>query len=112
MEPPQPCLEDEEFQAPKSVWAELKAKLVPAEVPEVVSILGQAQIDRNDELHAEMVVPTTHLRVPQQTPQHDSTTANCKGHGQQPQGSLRPHDTAKAKLCAASLCGAEERRRL
>jgi hypothetical protein len=54
MEPPQPCLEDEEFQAPKSVWAELKAKLVPAEVPEVVSILGQAQIDRNDELHAEM----------------------------------------------------------
>ncbi len=29
MEPPQPCLEEEEFLAPKSVWAELKAKLVP-----------------------------------------------------------------------------------
>ena len=45
---------DNVFQAPKSVWEELKAKLVPAEVDEVVSILGRSQIDRNDELHQEM----------------------------------------------------------
>ena len=62
MEPPQPCLEEEEFLAPKSVWAELKAKLVPVEVPEVVSILGHAQIDRNDELHAEMATLLDILR--------------------------------------------------
>ena len=62
MEPPQPCLEKEEFLAPKSVWAELKAKLVPVEVPEVVSILGHAQIDRNDELHAEMATLLDILR--------------------------------------------------
>jgi hypothetical protein len=56
MEPPEKCLDskEEEFQAPKSVFAELRAKLVPAEVQEVVIILGQAQIDRNDELHQEL----------------------------------------------------------
>jgi hypothetical protein len=46
------CWDD--FQAPKSVWAELKAKLVPAEVQEVVRILGQSQIDRNEGLHQEL----------------------------------------------------------
>jgi len=36
------------------VWAELKAKLVPAEVQETVNILGQSQIDRNHDLHNEL----------------------------------------------------------
>ena len=56
MQAPQPCLDDDdnEFQPPKSVWAELKAKLVPAEVQETVNILGQSQIDRNHDLHDEL----------------------------------------------------------
>lgn len=53
METQQQYLE-EEFQAPNSVFAELKAKLVPAEVQEVICVLGRSQIDRNDELHQEL----------------------------------------------------------
>jgi hypothetical protein len=53
---------DDLFQAPKPVWEELKAKLVPAEVEEVVSILGRSQIDRNDELHREMATMLDILR--------------------------------------------------
>ena len=49
-----PGANDLDFQAPRSVWAELQAKLAPAEVHETVSILGQALIDRNDGLHQEL----------------------------------------------------------
>ena len=49
-----PGAHDLDFQAPRSVWAELQAKLAPAEVHETVSILGQALIDRNDGLHQEL----------------------------------------------------------
>lgn len=62
------------FEAPKPVWEELKAKLVPAEVEEVVSILGRSQIDRNEELHREMATMLEILR---------DYTAEVEGRAQQ-----------------------------